>query len=238
MATINSMAKIYSILFSILFILYSCNPRISQDGVIANPETSIDSIKSVIDSTGGELEVVHVVDSIKGYKEVQEPKPITGTPTSTTPSITEVYMSQIGVSEATGHNDGKDVEKYLKAVGLPKGYAWCAAFVRWCYDRAKIKTTVDAAAASAHNPKNLVFYNHKFIKEPEPGDAFTLWYSKLNRIGHTGFFHNKVNSSVFETYEGNTGAGSAIDAGGREGDGVYRKYRSFNATYSISRWKK
>lgn len=230
------MAKIYISILCIFLIFCSCRPRISQDGVIASPQDS--STKSVIDSTRGEPEIVHVKDTVKGYKEVKDPKPITGVPTASTPSITEVYMSQVGIGEATGHNDGKDVEKYLKSVGLGKGYAWCAAYVKWCYDQAKIKTTMDGAAASAHNPKNLVLYKHTFNKDPEPGDVFTLWYSQLNRIGHTGFFHKKVNSSVYESYEGNTGAGSAIDVGTREGDGVYHKYRSFNATYSISRWKK
>jgi len=148
-------------------------------------------------------------------------------------SISDIYISQIGVREATGHNDGKDVEKYLRSVGLGKGYAWCAAFVRWCYDSANIYTSINGAAASAHNPKNLVLFHHKMIKVPQAGDAFTLWYPKLNRIGHTGFYHRKVNNTVYESYEGNTN-----EAGSREGDGVYKKYRSFNATYSISRWIK
>jgi len=233
------MAKIYISILCIFLIFCSCRPRISQDGVIANAQTTaVDSIKTVIDSTRGEKEIVQVIDTVHGYKEVKQPKPSTGTATVTTPSITEVYMSQVGIGEATGHNDGKDVEKYLKSVGLGKGYAWCAAFERWCFDQAKIKTTINGAAASAHNRNNLVLFEHKFIKDPEPGDVFTLWYSQLNRIGHTGFFHKKVNSSVYESYEGNTGAGSTIDVGTREGDGVYHKYRSFNATYSISRWKK
>lgn len=231
------MAKIYISILCIFLIFCSCHPRISQDGVIASPGDI--SSKSVIDSSiAGEPQVVHVKDNVTGYKEVKDPKATTGTATASTPSLTQVYMSQEGVRELTGHNDGVDVEKYLKAVGLGKGYAYCAAYLRWSFDQAKIKTTIDGAAASAHNPKNLVLYNHTFFKDPEPGDAFTLWYSKLNRIGHTGFFHKKVNSSVFESYEANTGAGSAVDVGTREGDGVYHKYRSFNATYSISRWKK
>jgi hypothetical protein len=233
------MAKIYSIIFCIFLILSSCHSRISEDGVIANPETTPRSdTKLVIDTVKGVPEVVEVYDTVTSFEEVKQPKPITGEPTATTPSITEVYISQVGVGELTGHNDGPDVEKYLKSVGLKKGYAWCAAYVKWCYDQAKIKTTMNGAAASAHNNNNLVLFKHKFIKDPEAGDAFTLWYSNLNRIGHTGFFHKKVNSSIFESYEGNTGEGSAIDVGTREGDGVYHKYRSFNATYSISRWKK
>ncbi|HRO18524.1 MAG TPA: hypothetical protein PLU07_10055, partial [Ferruginibacter sp.] len=64
------------------------------------------------------------------------------------------------------------------------------------------------------------------------GDVFTLYYAHLKRIGHTGFHHKKINSSVYESVEGNTNA-----AGSREGDGVYKKKRSYNATHSISRWQ-
>lgn len=240
MGGINCMAKIFISIFCVFLLLSSCRPSISKDGINAHPQTTDrDSTKLVIDTVRGTPEIVVVLDSVSSMgKEQKQPKPMTGSATASTPSITEVYTSQLGVNELTGKNDGKDVEKYLKSVGLGKGYAWCAAYVKWCYDQAKIKTTMNGAAASAHNRDNLVLYQRKFLKEPEPGDAFTLWYSNLNRIGHTGFFHRKVNSSVYESYEGNTGEGSAIDVGTREGDGVYHKYRSFNATYSISRWKK
>lgn len=146
--------------------------------------------------------------------------------------LEQVYLSQVGVREATGHNDGKDVEKYLRSVGLGKGYAWCAAFVRWCFDQACIPTKINGAAASAFNKKNVVFYQRKFYANPQPGDVFTLWFTSLGRIAHTGFFHRRVNATVYQTVEGNTN-----EAGSREGDGVYKKYRSFNATYAISRWK-
>lgn len=240
MANTNCMAKIYYFILCFLLIFYSCHSRISEDGVIANPQTtSKDSIKLVIDTVKGTPEIVEVIDTVTSFPEAKEPKPVITKPTPpNVPSITEIYMSQVGVTEATGNNDGKDVEKYLKSVGLKKGYAWCAAFVKWCFDQAKIPTKINGAAASAHNRDNLVWFNHKFIKDPQAGDCFTLWYTKLNRIGHTGFFHSKINSSVYDTYEGNTGEGGAIDVGTREGDGVYHKYRSFNATYSISRWKK
>lgn len=234
------MAKIHYIILCFLLILYSCHPRISKDGINPDPQTtSRDSTKLVIDSTAGVPEIVVVYDTVKTMgKEQKQPVSVNGSTTKITPSIREVYMSQIGIHEATGHNDGVDVEKYLKSVGLKKGYAWCAAYVKWSYDRANIKTTMNGAAASAHNRDNLVYYKGKFIKDPEPGDAFTLWYTNLGRIGHTGFFHEKLNSSVYESFEGNTGEGGAIDVGTREGDGVYHKYRSFKATYSISRWKK
>jgi hypothetical protein len=138
----------------------------------------------------------------------------------------------VGVREATGHNDGRSVEMYLKSVKVSKGNPWCAAFVHWCLDSAGIKNKITAWSPSAHNSANLVWMARRLNKEPEPGDVFTLWFPKLKRIAHTGFVHRKVNSSIYQSVEGNTN-----EAGSREGDGVYKKYRSFNATYSITRWR-
>lgn len=149
------------------------------------------------------------------------------------PTVKQSYDSQIGTYEQTGKNDGPKVEMYLKTVNLPKGYAWCAAFVKWNLLQAGVisATRINAMALSCHNAKNIVFEKRTFYQSPKVGDVFTLYYAKLKRIGHTGFFDKQINESIFQSVEGNTNA-----AGSREGDGVYRKYRSFKATYSISRW--
>ena len=146
-------------------------------------------------------------------------------------SIDKTYYSQVGVREATGKNDGKEVEMYLKSVKLGKGFPWCAAFVKWCFDQCGVKTTINAMALSAHRKDNLVYYKGSKIETPLPGDVFTLYYPNLGRIGHTGFFDKDVNGTIYRSVEGNTNG-----AGSREGNGVYVKYRSYKATYSISRW--
>ena len=151
---------------------------------------------------------------------------------SVTPSIESVYISQVGVRESTGRNDGYDVEKYLKSVKSVKGNSWCAAFVHWCLVQAEIPNKVNAWSPTAQNNKRMIYRARQFLEEPRAGDVFCLYYPKLKRIGHTGFFHSKVNLKVYESVEGNTNM-----AGSRDGDGVYKKYRSFNATYSISRWE-
>jgi hypothetical protein len=46
--------------------------------------------------------------------------------------VRKIYTSQIGVRERL-NNSGKEVEKYLRYVNLPKGNPWCAAFVCWVY---------------------------------------------------------------------------------------------------------
>ncbi|MBS1684760.1 MAG: CHAP domain-containing protein [Bacteroidetes bacterium] len=146
--------------------------------------------------------------------------------------ITHTYSSQLGVRELTGHNDGKDVEKYLHTCGLGKGYAWCAAFVKWCYIQCGINTTgITAWAATCINRNHIIYSQGRFTSEPLPGDNITFWDYYNKRVAHTGLYHRRVNETFYESVEGNTnGAGSA------EGDGVYLKKRSFKATYIISRW--
>ena len=53
--------------------------------------------------------------------------------------VLEVARSQIGVGEQPpGSNRGPEVDKYITCCGLnPSGqFAWCAAFVYWCFDQA------------------------------------------------------------------------------------------------------
>ncbi|RZK54478.1 MAG: hypothetical protein EOO91_15845 [Pedobacter sp.] len=47
-----------------------------------------------------------------------------------------IAQSQLGVREATGNNDGIQVEKYLNYTGNKKGEPWCASFVSWVYGQA------------------------------------------------------------------------------------------------------
>lgn len=154
----------------------------------------------------------------------------TATPTSSFP---EIYHKYIGVREATGNNDGFEVEMFLKSVGLEKGNSWCAAFVHFCLNEAGIPNTITGWSPTAHNPNNVVWFNRKLLKPAQQGDVFTLYSGSLGRIHHTGFYDGTVNTSIYQTVEGNTN----ID-GSSNGNGVYARKRSFNSTYSITRWKK
>jgi len=42
----------------------------------------------------------------------------------------DVAETQIGITEATGHNDGVPADRYMRGDRL----AWCAGFVIYCYD--------------------------------------------------------------------------------------------------------
>ena len=148
-----------------------------------------------------------------------------------TKRLQDIFLSQVGVRELTGGNDGRQVEMYLRSVGLGKGFAWCAAFVRWNFDQVNIRTSITGWSPTAHNKKNIIFMNRKFASEPVAGDVVCFYYPNLGRIGHTGFYYRRISSVTYESVEGNTNG-----YGSREGDGVYIKYRPYNSTYSITSW--
>ena len=159
--------------------------------------------------------------------------------------IEHTYLSQVGVRELTNHNDGREVEMYLHTCGLGRGYAWCAAFVKWSYMQCGIDTrSITAWAATCINWSRIIYSSASvpsplgrvregLHSEPQAGDNITFWDYAHQRIAHTGLYHRRVNDTFYESVEGNTNEG-----GSAEGDGVYRKKRSFKATYIISRWER
>ncbi len=142
-----------------------------------------------------------------------------------------IAWSQLGVKEATGHNDGLDVEKYLATVGLNKGQPWCAAFVAWCYQQAAIKNPNSGLAADYFR-KNIVYENGHLIsaKLIHAGDTFGIYFENLDGIHHVGFVLAWSDMWV-ETIEGNTNSD-----GSREGNEVCHKKRLRKQIYQVSSW--
>ena len=133
----------------------------------------------------------------------------------------EYAIGDIGRGEEGGNNRGPFVEECLASVDLPPGYAWCCAWLHFCFMRAAVDLAVE-------NPF------------PKTGSVLRAWrmageryHSKVPRQGSLGvhdagsglghiFFVKEplipVNRLV--TVEGNTNA-----AGGREGDKVATRSR-------------
>jgi hypothetical protein len=141
-----------------------------------------------------------------------------------------IAETQIQVREATGHNDGKEVETYLRSVGLDKGYSWCMAFVYYCYQQASsvigvpnpLKKTggvLDQWQASSRE--------HRVVS-PQGGDIFIMDFG--GGAGHTGIIQ-KVDGTTLFTVEGNTNAQNS-----REGDGVYNRSRKLGTIKGFLRF--
>lgn len=144
-------------------------------------------------------------------------------------AVARTYYSQIGVVEATGRNDGQQVETYLQSVGFAKGAPWCAAFVSWVFQQHGIPNA-RSAWSPAWFPKSRVVWTQGKGQMPLAADVFGIYFGHLRRVGHVGFI-DSWGRNFATTIEGNTN-----QAGSREGDGVYRKRRSIKQIYKISRW--
>jgi len=247
------MAKILNI-FICIIVLCSCNNSSLQnaglsktskqntDSIIQNRIDAVEDIPVTTDTTFADTAKVFPVTAIIEKTEIKTVTPAKKdtvlsvvTTVIKNPSLPEIYASYIGQREATGKNDGPFVEKCLRTVGLPKGNPWCAAFVKYCLlqSRNELANKINGMALSCENKSHFIYRARQQIENSRPGDVFTIWFNNLNRIGHTGFVDKKVNENIFETVEGNTG-----EDGGRDGNGVFRRKRSKNSLYSISRWDK
>jgi hypothetical protein len=152
-------------------------------------------------------------------------------------SLLIIARSEIGIKEIPpGSNRGPRVEEYLKSVHLGPGYAWCAAFVYWCYKKACMGLNLAnplLATGSCLNHWNKT--TGKRITSGEvalnpaligPGDIFIIRRNEWQ--GHTGIV-TAIDGAYIKTIEGN--ANSFHSA---EGDGVVelkRKIDSINVGF-------
>jgi len=141
-----------------------------------------------------------------------------------------VAASQIGVMEhPPGRNTGPEVDRYLEAVGLGPGHAWCAAFVYWTFEKAA--TTLDIPNPVIKTAGVLDHWNkarRKSITRLLPDEVqedFSLIKPGLIFVmrlegndGHTGIVEGFRDDRLI-TIEGNTNI-----SGGREGVGVFRRF--------------
>jgi hypothetical protein len=154
-------------------------------------------------------------------------------PSSLLAKTLAIARLQIGVMEQPpGSNRGPEVDEYVRRVGLsPSGrFAWCAAFVYFCFDEA-------AAAQGQVNPvvKTAGVLDHwesagrrgiprstgaMAVQDPtlvQPGHIFIIDTGAPGGGGHTGLVVAVANGKLV-TIEGNTN-----DAGSAEGVGVFER---------------
>lgn len=133
----------------------------------------------------------------------------------------------VGVRESK-ENSGPDVERFLGAIGLPRGYSWCMAFVHFCVKEVDKRTGLPEnwLLPSGHV---LTVWNHSpkgaRRADPEVG-SIAIWQhvpnGKQTTRGHCGVVTKVLKDGSFETVEGNTAAQEDIV---REGEGVHRRVR-------------
>jgi hypothetical protein len=160
--------------------------------------------------------------------------PVQGAITRT--ELVSQISSQIGVRELTGHNDGADVEKYLKSVHLSKGNPWCAAFVSWNFQQCDI-INPKSGYCPLWFPINHTIYkpSAKINGTPQPGDVFGIYFASKKRIAHVGFIIDWGLKFV-TTIEGNADPDAVEGEKSREGNGSFKKKRLKRQIYAVSSW--
>lgn len=138
----------------------------------------------------------------------------------------DTAIKYLHVREKTNRNDGKEVEMFLRSVGLGKGYAWCAAFVSYC-----LKVT-NNTVCKIRSARALAYMTNKSIDiedflrnkmQAKAGDILVM-KNGSGPYGHVCFIYIQ-NGIKFYNIEGNTNGAKS-----REGNGVYpviRKYAPF-----------
>jgi len=155
-------------------------------------------------------------------------------------------VDNVGPKEPNGDNKGPAIATYLATVGLPEGYAWCAAFIKYRLLKAAEDLGLNLSPefkqisgwvpdwynyAKKHNiwiPLEDVLKDNSLIK---PGYLVLFWGSRRRRHYHIGMVKKRVNSTFIEILEGNTDPGG-LNKVNPDGDGVYvrrRKYKVLGA---------
>jgi CHAP domain len=114
--------------------------------------------------------------------------------------VIEIAKSQIGVCEnPKGSNSGKEVNEYLKSVGINFPAPWCMAFVYWCFKQAGIVGL--AKTGGVLDQWNKCKQYQIVNQPPQPGDILIMDFGK--GLGHTAIVES-YKDGVIKTIEGNS----------------------------------
>ena len=144
--------------------------------------------------------------------------------------LVAVAASQVGVREKTGKNDGPEVAKYLREVGLPEGYAYCAAGLTWCHNQLGIPNPKSAWSPDWFKA-NVVYRRNKPQIGPFeslPGQVAGFYSESKKRVSHVALIESESRQHYF-TIEFNTNG-----AGSDDGEGVRRLIRKKGTVHVIA----
>ena len=153
--------------------------------------------------------------------------------------------ARLKVREATGRNDGPEVEKVQRLAGARVGVdPWCGCErYYWNYTCGRPSPKWPAAARNWSQPTDPhTFYirggKRGVLDSVKVGDTTTFFYSNLGRVGHVGMVVELGRPlragrppRTYRIRAGNTGSG-----GGRDGAGVHDVTYSAESIYAASTW--
>lgn len=124
----------------------------------------------------------------------------------------DVALSQLDITEATGHNDGVPAERYMQGDELP----WCAGFVLWCNresDDDKIATSrrlmVQLRSVNALEARMKTMERYVSRQDAVPERNWVVFFQKRGESDpgtgrHVGIVESVTDTHI-HTVEGNSG---------------------------------
>jgi hypothetical protein len=144
-----------------------------------------------------------------------------------------LVRQQVGVREATGRNDGPQVEAYLRSVGLGKGNPWCMALHYWAFAQVSSKPPIrrsglvravwNDAVQRSRLEGARVWISSATLDWTRDGDLI-VWGFLTSTSGHIERQISRHSAGWVVTVAGNTSSGVAGSQ--RDGDGVYLRRRN------------
>lgn len=135
---------------------------------------------------------------------------------ATASKVVSIAAGQIGYKESRGNRT-----KYGKAYGMD-GVAWCMIFVWWCMTQAGQPWYKTASCTACYNHYKSQAVGKYSLKK---GDIVFFDFDRSGDCDHVGIVESAGADRVV-TIEGNTSSGNSGSQS--NGDGVYRRYRSYS----------
>ena len=150
-------------------------------------------------------------------------------------SVVEIAKAEIGYTEEGKSND----TKYGKWYGLNNN-PWCAMFVSWCFDKAGLSKKIAAQNPKgfASCAAGLKWFTDKNkiipIGQAQAGDIVFFQFDTDAEPDHVGIVKwNNTALKYLQVIEGNTSSGSKGSQA--NGDGVYLRKRSYSLVMGVAR---
>lgn len=153
-------------------------------------------------------------------------------------NLVKIALSQVGVKESGGNNNGAKIRKYQASTTLkPASWPWCAAFTgwvvqEWLKDPENAKWLgLKVMTPEKWRPKTAAAFGYIQWAKARPATAKVLSSKAKPQVGdfvifdfsHIGIV-TKVGEKNFQCVEGNTNGRGTRDS--TSGDGVWLKTRT------------
>lgn len=150
-------------------------------------------------------------------------------------NVVDIAKSQLGYQEVGKNNDSM----YGKWYGLNNN-PWCAMFVSWCFDKAGLSKKIAAQNPKgfASCAAGLKWFTDKNkiipVGQAQAGDLVFFQFDADAEPDHVGIVKwNNTTLKYLQVIEGNTSSGAKGSQA--NGDGVYLRKRSYSLVMGVVR---